>query len=184
MGEETPRCAVCAVSVIALQGRACPTCGVVYHHDCWDWVGNCSIFGCQGSSWGRPRPVARPHPVDRPPPTFSMRRLILHNVIVMVVPVMALAVVHAIRQVHGTRNSDEILACLGGACVLYVLFGGLFDSRHPFTYTPRHAESLLIKSRLILSVVLLLSWPAAWFGVVVLQIALAIAMRAPRRLGA
>lgn len=184
MADDTPRCAVCAVSVFTVQGRKCPTCGVLYHQDCWDWVGNCSIFGCKGTSWTGPRRVARRPAAERPVPDLSLRRLVLHNIIVMVVPVVALAFVWAAKAYYGSRTMEEMMTVAGGLCALYVLFGGLVDSRHPFTFTQRHAESGLIKSRLILSVLLMAAWPAGWFTILGLQIALAIAMRVPRRVRA
>ena len=45
--EKAARCPVCGCDV---QHRAvlCPTCDTPHHHDCWEYTGNCSIFGCPG----------------------------------------------------------------------------------------------------------------------------------------
>jgi hypothetical protein len=178
MAHDDARCAVCSVTVHMAGARACPTCGVLYHRDCWDWIGSCSIFGCAGGPAGPS--VLRPRWVDsRPPPPFSLRRFLIHNVVAMVIPVMVVGLIFCVGK---SGRSREDLAFLGAAvCALYVFFGPLFDSRHPFTYSARRTEDGFLKTRIVLSMMLAFTEPAAWVMLVVVQAAFAVCCRRPRR---
>lgn len=40
-----PNCPVCA-SPLDATPRLCPRCSTPHHADCWDYVGDCAVFGC------------------------------------------------------------------------------------------------------------------------------------------
>ena len=48
-----PICKVCGDPIVAPPWVVCATCLTPHHRDCWEFIGACSIFGCQGK-------VARP----------------------------------------------------------------------------------------------------------------------------
>lgn len=44
-----PICKVCGDPILPKARRVvCVACRTPYHHDCWEYIGGCSIFGCQG----------------------------------------------------------------------------------------------------------------------------------------
>lgn len=44
-----PICKVCGDPILPKARRVvCAACRTPYHHDCWEYIGGCSIFGCQG----------------------------------------------------------------------------------------------------------------------------------------
>ncbi len=53
-----PTCKVCGDPI---DGSAvlCATCKTPHHRDCWEFIGSCSIYGCQGKQ-SVPAPSARP----------------------------------------------------------------------------------------------------------------------------
>jgi hypothetical protein len=44
---EASRCPVCNGEVAASDARPCPRCDTPHHAECWDYVGDCAIFGCR-----------------------------------------------------------------------------------------------------------------------------------------
>lgn len=179
MAHDDARCAVCSVTVHSTGARACPSCGVLYHRDCWDWIGACSIFGCAGGPAGPS--ILRPRWAEsRPAPPFSMRRFLIHNIFVMVLPVVLIGAFAVLDGQPGRRSSDLMMLC-AGACALYVLFGPIVDSRHPFAYSPRRAEDGYLKTRMVVSLLLAALEPGAWLMLVVVQAACALCCRRPRR---
>jgi hypothetical protein len=65
--EGPPICKVCGEPLVDEPAIVCETCGAPHHHDCWEFVGWCSIYGC-GGKVGRPTsaPALRP-PIPTPP---------------------------------------------------------------------------------------------------------------------
>lgn len=170
------RCAVCSVTVAAMGARVCPTCGVMYHRDCWDWIGTCSIFGCNGGGAVRRAVKLRPGYWAQPrPPAFSLRRFFAHNAVVMVLPVVLGAVFYLsmvrprLFEVHG-----DYMFAFFAASFLYCVFGPLVDSRHPFSYSQRRSENAFLKSRIIVSGVLAYYHPMLWCAVVATQVVMAV----------
>jgi hypothetical protein len=47
VADEAGRCPTCGVPFDAA-ARPCPLCGTRQHADCWDFVGACATYGCQG----------------------------------------------------------------------------------------------------------------------------------------
>jgi Prokaryotic RING finger family 1/Protein of unknown function (DUF3137) len=43
-----PTCKVCGEPVADLDVIACSVCNTPHHRDCWEYVGGCSIYGCNG----------------------------------------------------------------------------------------------------------------------------------------
>jgi hypothetical protein len=43
-----PVCKVCAEPIIAGAVIVCASCNTPHHRDCWEYVGACSIYGCNG----------------------------------------------------------------------------------------------------------------------------------------
>ena len=41
-------CSLCRRGV-STESRGCPLCGVLYHEDCWTYLGRCAIYGCRGA---------------------------------------------------------------------------------------------------------------------------------------
>ena len=39
-------CPVCRCQIDEEKAICCTSCNVAFHHDCWDYVGQCSTFGC------------------------------------------------------------------------------------------------------------------------------------------
>ena len=52
-GGGLPICKVCGDPIADVPWVVCGTCLTPHHRDCWEFIGACSIFGCQGK-------VARP----------------------------------------------------------------------------------------------------------------------------
>ena len=49
-------CPYCRSHLLSgLQTRQCRDCYALYHAECWNEYGRCSVFGCQGSAGGRQR---------------------------------------------------------------------------------------------------------------------------------
>lgn len=48
--EETgsPVCKVCGDPISSGEAITCSVCNTPHHRDCWDYVGACSIYGCNG----------------------------------------------------------------------------------------------------------------------------------------
>jgi hypothetical protein len=44
--ETQPMCRVCAQPMGATRLVNCPRCETPHHHDCWEYIGGCAIFGC------------------------------------------------------------------------------------------------------------------------------------------
>ncbi|MBV8559053.1 MAG: hypothetical protein JO116_26230, partial [Planctomycetaceae bacterium] len=42
-----PICKVCGEAIVT-PGVVCGTCRTPHHRDCWEFVGRCSIYGCDG----------------------------------------------------------------------------------------------------------------------------------------
>ena len=43
-----PICKVCGEAIVDGPGVFCGTCKTPHHRDCWEFVGACSIYGCNG----------------------------------------------------------------------------------------------------------------------------------------
>ncbi len=54
-----PICKVCGDLIGDAPWVTCTTCLTPHHRDCWEFIGACSIFGCQGKSPGRAWPPRR-----------------------------------------------------------------------------------------------------------------------------
>lgn len=52
-------CKVCGDAITEGVVMVCETCKTPHHRDCWNYVGGCSIYGCQGKK-GRAAPAATP----------------------------------------------------------------------------------------------------------------------------
>jgi hypothetical protein len=46
---EVPTCKVCGESIADGPVVVCATCKTPHHRDCWEYVGACSIYGCNGT---------------------------------------------------------------------------------------------------------------------------------------
>jgi hypothetical protein len=47
----TGTCSLCRRAALE-ETTSCPDCKVVYHRECWDYVGRCAIYGCGGGAGG------------------------------------------------------------------------------------------------------------------------------------
>ncbi len=56
-----PLCKVCGGLIEAGPRMLCGKCKVPHHQDCWEFIGGCSIFGCNGKE-GLLRHVGQPQP--------------------------------------------------------------------------------------------------------------------------
>jgi len=45
-----PLCKVCGETIVAPPRVVCKACRTPHHLDCWEFIGGCSIFGCQGKT--------------------------------------------------------------------------------------------------------------------------------------
>jgi hypothetical protein len=45
----TGTCSLCRRAALQ-ETTVCPDCKVVYHRECWDYVGRCAIYGCGGAT--------------------------------------------------------------------------------------------------------------------------------------
>jgi Prokaryotic RING finger family 1 len=46
--EGPPICKVCGEPIAGGAVIVCAVCGTPHHRDCWEYVGACSIYGCDG----------------------------------------------------------------------------------------------------------------------------------------
>ena len=47
MSADSALCQVCGEMVRLEGAKCCPRCDTAHHHDCWEYMGGCSIYGCK-----------------------------------------------------------------------------------------------------------------------------------------